>query len=289
MKMNRFLVLAFSLLTGALGCYANAVQDTTFVVNQAKKVTIEKTSNSFNVTIEGSAHNPNYFYSQSIEIDSIDAYAKECETGFDFDIPFVDNKKERMKLSTTSFGFGLVTALDAPDGMNVDMAASYELAIDHLWKVSYYFQPTTSVSLGFGMTWRNYRMTGHTRFIKEDSQLSLGAYPEGADIKFSRLKVFSLNVPVMLNQALGKKFVLSVGPVINFNTYGSVKTRYTLNGEKVKDLDKNIHQNKMTIDLMAKLRYKWLGAYIKYSPSNVLDKEFGPEFKSLSTGLMLCF
>ena len=143
--------------------------------------------------------------------------------------------------------------------------------------------------MGFGMTWRNYRMTGRTRFIKDGDKLVLGAYPEGSDIKFSRLKVFSLTVPFMINQSLGRKVVFSVGPVVNFNTHASLKTRYTLNGEKVKEKNNNIHQNRMTVDLMAKLRFNSLGVYAKYSPSDMLNTDFGPKFRSFSTGITLFY
>ena len=56
--MNKFLVLALSLLIGSLGGYANTLQDTIIVVNNAKKVTIEKKSNRMSVKVEGSAENP---------------------------------------------------------------------------------------------------------------------------------------------------------------------------------------------------------------------------------------
>ena len=161
---------------------------------------------------------------------------------------------------------------------------------DNILKFNYYVVPyTTSISMGFGMTWRNYRMTGRTRFIKEGDNLVLGAYPENSEIKFSRLKVFSLTVPFMINQSLSRNVVLSVGPVINFNTHASLKTRYTLNGEKVKEKSNNIHHNRMTIDLMAKLRFRLIGVYAKYSPSDVLNTEFGPKFRSFSTGITLFY
>lgn len=290
--MNKFLVLALSLLTGGLSSYANTVQDTIIVVNNAKKVTIEKTRNSMDVKVEGTSDNPDYFYSQRMEVDSTAAFiTKEKNADWDFTIPFINKKdeKHRMDLCVGGFGFGLVNALDAPDEMDVDMGASYELSLDQFFRFNYNLLPSTSVSAGFGMTWRNYRMTGRTRFIKEGDNLVLGGYPEGADIKFSRLKVFSLTVPFMINQWLGKQIVLSVGPVVNFNTHASLKTRYTLNGEKVKETDKSIHQNKVTIDLMAKLRFSSLGVYVKYSPSDMLNTEFGPKFRSFSTGITLFY
>ena len=292
--MNKFLVLALSLLIGGLGSYANTVQDTIIVVNQAKKVTIEKKHNSMSVKVEGSEDNPGYFYSQRMEVDSTAAVIiEEKNADWDFNIPFINKnsktKKYRRNLCVGGFGFGVVNAMDAPESMDVDMGSSYELSLDHLLRFNYNILPTTSVSMGFGMTWRNYRMTGRTRFIKEGDKLVLGAYPEGADIKFSRLKVFSLTVPFMINQSLGRKMVFSVGPVVNFNTHASLKTRYTLNGEKVKETDNNIHQNRMTIDLMAKLRFKSLGLYAKYSPSDMLNTEYGPKFRSFSAGITLFY
>ena len=290
--MNKFLVLALSLLTGGLSGYANTVQDTIIVVNNAKKVTIEKTRNSMDVKVEGTSDNPDYFYSQRMEVDSTAAFiTKEKNADWDFTIPFINKKdeKHRMDLCVGGFGFGLVNALDAPDEMDVDMGASYELSLDQFFRFNYNLLPSTSVSAGFGMTWRNYRMTGRTRFIKDGDNLVLVGYPEGADIKFSRLKVFSLTVPFMINQWLGKQIVLSVGPVVNFNTHASLKTRYTLNGEKVKETDKSIHQSKVTIDLMAKLRFSSLGVYVKYSPSDMLNTEFGPKFRSFSTGITLFY
>ena len=292
--MNKFLVLALSLLIGGLGSYANTVQDTIIVVNQAKKVTIEKKYNSMSVKVEGSEDNPGYFYSQRMEVDSTAAVIiEEKNADWDFNIPFINKnsktKKYRGSLCVGGFGFGVVNAIETSEGMDMDMGASYEFSLDHLLRFNYNVLPATSVSMGFGMTWRNYRMTGRTRFIKEGDKLVLGAYPEGSDIKFSRLKVFSLTVPFMINQSLGRKVVFSVGPVVNFNTHASLKTRYTLNGEKVKEKNNNIHQNRMTVDLMAKLRFNSLGVYAKYSPSDMLNTDFGPKFRSFSTGITLFY
>ena len=292
--MNKFLVLALSLLIGSLGGYASTLQDTIIVVNNAKKVTIEKKRNSMFVKVEGSDDNPDYFYSQRMEVDSTAAVIiEEKNADWDFNIPFINKnsktKKYRGNLCVGGFGFGVVNAIETSEGMDMDMGASYEFSLDHLLRFNYNVLPATSVSMGFGMTWRNYRMTGRTRFIKEGDKLVLGAYPEGSDIKFSRLKVFSLTVPFMINQSLGRKVVFSVGPVVNFNTHASLKTRYTLNGEKVKEKNNNIHQNRMTVDLMAKLRFNSLGVYAKYSPSDMLSTDFGPKFRSFSTGITLFY
>ena len=132
--MNKFLVLALSLLIGGLGCYANTLQDTTIVVNNAKKVTIEKKRNSMAVKVEGTEENPDYFYSQRMEVDSTAAVIiEEKNADWDFNIPFINKnsktKKHHGNLCVGGFGFGVVSAMDTPKGMDVDMGATYEFSL----------------------------------------------------------------------------------------------------------------------------------------------------------------
>ena len=145
------------------------------------------------------------------------------------------------------------------------------------------------LSMGFGLNWKNWRMTSRNRFIKDNGNIVIGDYPENADIQFSRIKVFSLTVPLTYTQHIYDKIYLSVGPIININTHASIKTRYKEDGVKVKETDSNIHQSPITVDLMANLRFKSIGLYFKYSPNNVLDTDYAPKFKSISTGLTLFY
>ena len=145
------------------------------------------------------------------------------------------------------------------------------------------------LSVGFGLDWRNYRMTNQHRFVKDDNgNISVEGYPNGSNPKFSRIKVLSLTVPFQYHYYLkGNSFIkgFSFGPVLNFNTYSSIKTRYSVNGEKQKEFAKDLHKNPVTVDFMVKLRMKYFGFYAKYSPCNVLDTTYGPKFKSVSFGV----
>ncbi len=266
-------------------------EDTTVIVKKPATVTIEKTENRLSVEIIGNEENDDFYYNTTSEaISDNQIITTERITDWDFNIPFRNSKSDKKKykdcITMGGFGFGMVNAMNAPDGMNVNMGASYELVIDHLIGMKFYpWQTGTAFSIGFGMTWRNYRMKGKTRFLKEDGNLILSEYPEGADIKFSRIKVFSLTVPLMVNQNLSRNIELSVGPVVNFNTHASLKTVYKMDGKTEKATDNNIHQNPVTIDLMANIQFKEIGLYFKYSPTNVLNTEFGPKFTSMSAGL----
>ena len=288
--MKTLIVLVMSILAGCMNCWAQTSQDTTIVVNNAKKVTIEKSNYSLAVKVEGTAENPSYFYSQQMEVDSTAAVISKKNTDWDFTIPFVNKKKkiERnyyIARNITTIGIGMVNGINASDELNIDMGASFELSVDNLLKSCFHLTPSTTFSLGVGATCRNYRMTGNTRFVKEGNNLFLDKYPEGAEIKFSRLKTFSITVPLMINQAITLRTALSVGPVVNINTHGSLKTRYILNDEKIHEKSKNIRQNSATIDYMAKIHLGDIGLYAKYSPSSVLNPEFGPKFSSFSAGI----
>ena len=288
--MKTLIILVMSILVGSMNCLAQTSQDTTIVVNNAKKVTIEKRNSSMSVKVEGTAENPAYFYSQQMEVDTTAAIiTREKNADWDFTIPFANKKNKPRKYymtnDITSLGIGMVNVINAPDNLNIDMGASYEFSVDNLLKCCYNLIPTTSVSLGIGLNWKNYRMTGCTRFVKEGNNLFLDNYPEGADIKFSRLKIFSFTVPLLIHQAIGRKAALSLGPVVNINTYGSLKTRYVLNDERIKEKSKDINQNSATIDFMAKIHLGEIGFYAKYSPTSVLNPDFGPKFNSYSAGI----
>ena len=290
--MKTLIVLVMGILAGSMGCMAQTSQDTTIVVNNAHKVTIEKTQRSLAVKVEGSAENPSYFYSHQMEVDTTaSVITTEKNADWDFTIPFVGKKKKSRKYfitrDITSISIGMVNAVKGSDPLNIDMGASYEVSVDNVVRTFYNLTPSTSVSIGAGVRWRNYRMTGNTRFVKEGNNLVLDNYPDGADVKFSRLKTFSISVPLMLNQAINHHVAISLGTVINVNTYGSLKTRYTLGDEKMAEKSKNIHQNRTTVDFTAILRFKQIGIYAKYSPSNVLNTEFGPKFNSYSAGISL--
>lgn len=296
MKKILFLALALqaAILTGHANSDRESVKDTIIVIRNPEQVIIEKGESHFGVEVQGREADPDFRYSHKMEVSpNSSVITEEKNINWDFKVPFL-NKKEKNRpkdeFQVGGIAFGLVNAVNAAQGINVDMGASYELMADRLLNWEYYpWRNGTSFSIGFGFCWRNYRMTGKTSFIKENENLVLGEYPEGADIKFSRIKVFSLTVPLMFNQVIYHRISFSVGPVINFNTHGSLKTRYKLDGKKVKLTDNNIHQNRVTVDFMAQLKFNDIGFYVKYSPSNVLNTEYGPKFSSMSTGITLFY
>ena len=125
--------------------------------------------------------------------------------------------------------------------------------------------------------------------LADDGTINVAPYPTGANPKFSRIHTFSLVVPLQIHVSLGRSWYLSFGPELYFNTYASLKTRYSLNGESQKIEANRLHRNKVTYGLMCDITYSRLGVYFKYSPCNVMQTEFGPKFKSITAGVRLAF
>lgn len=252
--------------------------------------------NTIELKVFGTKDNPDYYYSYRRDVSGEGTeISKEGNSGWDFTLPFIDRTEKGEKRAAYSFecgglGLGFVNAVNAPAAMNVNMASSYEVFIDHIVGISCRpWRNGTSFLLGFGFGWRNYRMTGTNRFVQENGFISLGGYEEGADVQFSRLKMFSLMFPIMFRQELGKGFDFSAGPVLNVNVHGSMKTKYKLGDDKIENSSDDIHQRKVTVDLMAQLNYKAIGFYVKYSPCKILDESYGPEFRHLSAGITLFY
>lgn len=297
------LMLCSALLATAQTTTTTTGNDSTVIIRKPNEVRITEGRGYINVEVHGKEGNDAYLY--TIRKGSNTSIMSEKNKNWDFRIPFVDKKIEasssprykraRFSLNIINglqFGMGLVSATSQAPGMDIDMGnGGFEFFLNNLVMWEYRPVKNTSLTMGFGVDWRNYRMKGNTRFIKDGTNITLGAYPEDADINFSRLKIFSLTLDLMLRQRLFGHVSMAAGPVVNFNTSGTLKTRYTLvngdNRESIKERNRNIHQNAVTVDFKGELKIDPIAFYIKYSPMNVLDTNYGPKFRSLSAGAMI--
>lgn len=290
------ILLVATLLVAASG-YAESKDslkvENVMSVENPERVTITESDNRLMVEIDGKKDNPSFRYVREVEISPSDvSVTKERSGNWDFNIPFrkrtPEQRHKRNEFVVKDFKIGLSTVQGAPDNMDVSMGSSWEITTPTFGWAYYPWNTGTSLSIGLACSWRNYRMTGKHRFVKDaGTDMYIDSYPEGADIQFSRIKVFSWAVPVMFTHETRNKFSFSLGAIVNFNTHASLKTRYKLDGQEYKLTDNNIHQTPVTVDLQASIGYKSVGFYVKYSPCKVLDTAYGPEFTALSVGLVL--
>ena len=267
--------------------------ETVFI--QPQKVTIKKGATT-TVSITGDADGAEYSYSISqseCDGDTRSVY-KETDANWDFTIPFVNSKKTEQArgrfIIDPTFGFGLLSATEQGAGVDLPFGnASFEYALDNIVGLEYRTTRNSRIGLTFGLNWRNYRMIGSNRFMKDGDNILITGYPDGADIDYSRIRTFDLTLSFMYGYKFNKYISMRIGPVVNFNTGGNIKTRYCLNGESFKEKQKDINIAPVTVDLKAELNFRFVGLYFKYSPCNVLNTDFGPKFKSMSAGLLFSF
>lgn len=292
-------VLAFALL--ATGATANAeVANDTIVIESPDRVTISNDSCGYHITVKGRKGNPDYKYETTRSFAKDDDV--EVKREVDFTVPFSryweDKRNGRRKTSFSPHwsGFGIGSCnvvntksggLNGAEGVTVNTNKSFELFFNFT-TASYDLGSGFGVFTGTGLNWRNFRMDNEYRFVKTDNKISLETYPEGAKVQFSRLKMFSITVPFMVEwQVHGySSLFINAGPVFNINTYGSILTRYKLDGEKVKTKNKSVHQSPLTVDFMAQIGFGSFGVYMKYSPCKLIQKGYGPDMNPFTCGVM---
>ena len=288
--MKKFFPL-LTLALAALPAAATLPEDTVVTVTRPDSVILLQSDSTVHLSIYGREDDDTYRFDYDKKFSPEGRVVTHQKTsGLDFTLPFLRPEGQRGKsyFSMGGVGFGFVNALGAPDPMNVNMAASYEVFAD-LLTYGRYVGPHADLSIGFGINWRNYRMNGRTRFVMNGDCIGLSPYPDGADIDFSRIKVFSLTFPFRYTQHLSKHFTYSLAAILNVNTYASLKTHYTLDGEKHHRVFKDIRQTPITVDFMGQVQFHSVGLYVKYSPCRMLNTDFGPDFSHLSAGITLFY
>ena len=179
---------SFSLLTLALAALPAAAalpEDTVVTVTRPDSVILLQSDSTVHLSIYGREDDDTYRFDYDKKFSPEGRVVTHQKTsGLDFTLPFLRPEGQRGKsyFSMGGVGFGFVNALGAPDPMNVNMAASYEVFAD-LLTYGRYVGPHADLSIGFGINWRNYRMNGRTRFVMNGGCIGLSPYPDGADIE----------------------------------------------------------------------------------------------------------
>lgn len=308
--MKKFtLLFLLSAWMGAASLGAEELADTLFYY-RGHTITVADSAETFSIQLRDSAgRTVEPYYESRYRADGKRERTWHLTDTFDYPFSDIIGSKRKKDLSSShsghrfdphweGLGFGFCTAvgtgrggLNGPEGVMPNMARSFEI----FWNIFSVHIPINRRNVGlvsgFGLNWRNYRMDAHYRFVKHNVEFGVEGYPEGASIKFSRLKTFDLTVPLLLElQTLSdREFFMSVGGVLNIKTHASLLTRYELDGDKVKETAEDLHQNPVTIDIMGMVGYGNLAAYVKYSPFHICQTRYAPEMQSLSAGVMLLY
>lgn len=308
--MKRTLLFAAAALLAMPTTFAMTQSDTLTVMNP-KQVNVINTDSTCVISIQGKEGNPDFAYRQVIPLSkTTPVMINESETEWNFKMPFFstsssknknteqNNHSKRKKweidrgqceVNVNLLNFGVVSTLNTPSNMHTETMKSFELTGPI---IMWTYRPRMSrftYGIGVSTSWKKFKMTDDVQFKNEaNGNTVLSNYPEGANIAFSRLKVYSWNVPLEVKYDLTDKISLSGIGIINFNERATLKTGYTTaEGENIKERTDRLHITPITFDVMGQISFGWIGLYVKYSPCNVFESGRGPKFQSWSTGITL--
>lgn len=213
------------------------------------------------------------------------------ERFLDMGVTFARNGKTKWSVISSGIGIGWVTPVSSNAGMDISMGKSVELTWANVIAVQM-SHGQHRVSLGLGLDWRNMVTHGGSYFEKAaDGEIVMSPYGDGVRDRRSRIKIFSLQMPLLYGFDFGKKhrWGVTLGPVVNFNTSASIKTSWREGDREYSVKTRHIGQRPVTVDVMGAVNYGCLGVYVRYAPMNMLKDSTGMKFGCFSTGIMLFF
>lgn len=200
----------------------------------------------------------------------------------DFDTPFYRKVRRPRAADVGSIGAGMLVS-ESSDALGFSPQNSLEfwgfLPISHT-------KGRHTLTYGPGIGFKNFGITGNKAMkMTDEGDITIGRFKDGAIPRISRLTIFSLNMPIFYSLGFGRGYGITLGPVVNLNASSSIVNKYTFDGDKKKDKYKYVHCNLVTVDVMAQLNLRDVSIYGRYSPMNVMDKKYWPEFSTWSVGV----
>ena len=288
----------FILLLLAISATANAVEvseNDTLTILKPKKVRIITGDSIQKIKVYGREGEDKYTYESKILLVDSNYVSEESINKDTWTFDFIKSKSHgtgyplKQRNLSSRLGFGLCYGANADYKGPQSVGSSWEI----MWTIAeiekYGYGKHNGFSIGFGVNWRNFRIDGRSKFVKlDDGTITEEGLPAGYDNDFSRIKVFSLTIPVMWKYRT-KQVTFGLGPVFNINTYASIKNRYwDADGEKHKQMFKKIHQRPITVDIMAEVSFhNWFSIYGKFSPMTILNSTYANDvnFQPVSFGI----
>lgn len=283
MKTLRYILILFLLLS--IKAYAcREATDTIMKVNSPSKVLITESPEGTTITVsdhDGDSEESHFIkYSpganvrtkmnSSISCFSISALDKDWVIGMD------------------GICIGLNEAHGQTGGGGLQWSKSFEISWLSCLNIGYRFR-RSRIYIGLGFDWRNYKASADSRWLAASPSggVEWGEAPDGVSVRHSRLKVFSLQVPLLYEWRVPKSQLrFKLGPILNFNTRSSLKSvGMDADGNYCEYFTKDFSRNPTTLDFFGAISYSYIiGIYVRYSPMKVLKDPSPINFTPLTIG-----
>lgn len=289
-------------LVATVAASAEVAQDTTVVANDTLKVNadkpVQKNTKSFSINIEhGKTVQTTSENGTTIETELSDGWSITES----FSIPFLGsaNKEARKKKTNCYFeshlggfyvGFSNVINPNS-DFYDGNMARSVELGFVPI-ECEQALNSNLGICWGLGFNWRNFKIDDNYWMQKVDGRVAVEKIPDGYELKYSNLRVFSLQTPVMLElHPLNNRFHMMVGVVGDFRVGRRLVNKYFDERDVYhKETKKHVRTLPVGCDIMAQIGHKDLAFYGKFSPVSIFENSSrGPINQAFTVGVKLVF
>lgn len=220
--------------------------------------------------------------------------AQETPARMDFDLPFSSRHFEKPKNTNAQSKSSIDIGNICLGPLFTQSGYPYDFNPSKSFEVALLFTKKNRITNGFwfcygvGLDWRNFAITNGNLLSNNAGdpvipRLGISSY----DSAISKLKVFSVDFPLLFSVNIVNGFGLTFGPVINLNTDSWIKNKTTSNGHTGKEKFNTPQANLLTVDIMAQINIKSISLFAKYSPMSLMDKAYWPEFEHFSIGIAL--
>lgn len=320
MKKIIYLPVAFLLMFVSVASQAKAENpasnDTTFYLNN-KKIIIDDKDNDVKVRVFEYSKNDTVPYVQIYEGIYSDSKTYEKYTVIE-DVkilPFTkylnikggkgESKPRRcrnMEAHWAGLGFGFTSVADKNlninniNGVSLVPEKSHEWTLNIVEEILPVFGNVVGITTGLGMTWRNYALDYNERMTVIDGYTEIVPALDHVIYNKSKLRTFHFTIPALIEiqpiPGHNKDNLYFVAGVVGgIKASGTYITKYQdRNGDKRKFKEKNgMNTRLLSLDCIAKVGWKDVSIYAKYSPISIFKDNRGPGVQSVSAGLMLEF
>lgn len=281
----KFITTAIAVLA-ATAAAAQEAPDTIATINRAAELTVARTPDGLTVTVEGRADAPGFFYRYSMQSE------QHPDSTINLNLPFLstsvtqtDNKRKRH----FDIDIEAYVGTSIPTG-STPVQASFEIGLSRVFTGSISFGRGFSFNAAAGIGYAQYAVGSGMRFDAERQRLMLVPCEEGSTDCSSRLRVLRLHVPLTFTQMLSRKAYITAGAWLNLNSYVPASTDYTIGDVRTQQTFKDLHQRILTTDIIVAAGARGIcGVYARYCPQSLFRDGWGPDFKSVSVGLIFNF
>lgn len=273
-----------------------ATPDTVIIVDNPSRIVITENGSGSGITVtsvDGGVTSETSVFTPYPGDASISSRQSES-SGDIFELPGFFNGSDGNSKGWKAYADGLCIGLNNPVGMGphhgLQWAKSFEIGWLSCLSAGYSWGKV-ALTVGLGFDWRNYKITTSDRYLTplEGGGLAWSSdLPDGYLLKHSRLKIFSIQLPLLLRARIpGSCLRVKAGPLFCFNTYGSVKTVCDdAVGNRCELFTKDIKPRRFTLDLFGSLSISnTVALYVRYSPMKVMDAAPSLNFRPLTVGV----